>query len=211
MFKIQTCKLENAYGDAKQDCRNLIVSKECLAISFLKRTTYKILNKVNQHVADALAAQEANQNNENGGGNGNRNEARSRNEFNKGVGGVAPDLIKLMIEVYCLRNEIHKLENELWNLSAKGTDIAGYTRWFQELALLYLRMVPEEEDKIKRSCQKVDYMARDCKAALTATTQRALGASQRTIPYYECGKHGHFRSDCPKLKNQNHGNQAIND
>nr|GEX58271.1 RNA-directed DNA polymerase, eukaryota [Tanacetum cinerariifolium] len=63
---------------------------------------------------------------------------------------LGTDLIKLMIEVYCLRNEIHKLENELWNLSAKGTDIAGYTRWFQELALLYLRMVPEEEDKIKR-------------------------------------------------------------
>ncbi|GKA90643.1 putative reverse transcriptase domain-containing protein [Tanacetum coccineum] len=36
------------------------------------------------------------------------------------------DLMKLMIEVYYLRNEIQKLENELWNLSVKGTDVAGY-------------------------------------------------------------------------------------
>nr|GEX89348.1 hypothetical protein [Tanacetum cinerariifolium] len=36
------------------------------------------------------------------------------------------DLIKLMIEMYCPRNEIQKLENELWNL-CKGTDIIGYT------------------------------------------------------------------------------------
>nr|GEV38020.1 reverse transcriptase domain-containing protein [Tanacetum cinerariifolium] len=40
------------------------------------------------------------------------------------------DLMKLMIEVYCPRNEIQKLENELWNLSVKGTDIIGYTRRF---------------------------------------------------------------------------------
>nr|GEX48178.1 hypothetical protein [Tanacetum cinerariifolium] len=60
------------------------------------------------------------------------------------------DLMKPMIEVYCLRNEIQKLESKLYNLSVKGTDVAGYTRRFQELSLLCPRMVPEEEDKIKR-------------------------------------------------------------
>ncbi|GJW03699.1 reverse transcriptase domain-containing protein [Tanacetum coccineum] len=35
------------------------------------------------------------------------------------------DLMKLMIEVYCPRNDIQKLENELWNLCVKGTDVAG--------------------------------------------------------------------------------------
>ncbi|GJS52740.1 reverse transcriptase domain-containing protein [Tanacetum coccineum] len=60
------------------------------------------------------------------------------------------DLMKLMIELYYLRNEIQKLESELYNLSVKGTDVAGYTRQFQELSLLCPRMVPEEEDKIKR-------------------------------------------------------------
>nr|GEY84343.1 putative reverse transcriptase domain-containing protein [Tanacetum cinerariifolium] len=60
------------------------------------------------------------------------------------------DLMKLMIEVYCPRNEIQKLENELWNLRVKGTDVASYTRRFQELTLLCPRMVPEENDKIER-------------------------------------------------------------
>ncbi|GJS35493.1 putative reverse transcriptase domain-containing protein [Tanacetum coccineum] len=60
------------------------------------------------------------------------------------------DLMKLMIDVYCPRNEIQKFENELWNLCIKGTDVAGYTRRFQELTLLCPRMVPEENDKIER-------------------------------------------------------------
>ncbi|GJX18418.1 putative reverse transcriptase domain-containing protein [Tanacetum coccineum] len=60
------------------------------------------------------------------------------------------DLMKLMIEVYYPRNEIHKLEKELWNLSVKGTDVASYTRQFHELTLLNPIMVPEEEDKIER-------------------------------------------------------------
>ncbi|GKD16133.1 hypothetical protein Tco_1205291, partial [Tanacetum coccineum] len=38
------------------------------------------------------------------------------------------DLMKLLTEVYCPRNEIQKLENELWNLCVKGTDVVGYTR-----------------------------------------------------------------------------------
>ncbi|GJZ55711.1 hypothetical protein Tco_0610904 [Tanacetum coccineum] len=32
--------------------------------------------------------------------------------------------------------------------------------------------------------------------------------NQRTLTYYECGNQGHYRSDCPELKNQNHENQA---
>ncbi|GJU98301.1 putative reverse transcriptase domain-containing protein [Tanacetum coccineum] len=32
--------------------------------------------------------------------------------------------------------------------------------------------------------------------------------NQRNLTCYECGNQGHYRSDCPELKNQNHGNQA---
>nr|GEY37230.1 reverse transcriptase domain-containing protein [Tanacetum cinerariifolium] len=46
--------------------------------------------------------------------------------------------------------EVKKLEVELWNLKVKGTDIASYTLRFQELALLYRRMFPEESDEIER-------------------------------------------------------------
>ncbi|GJU69807.1 reverse transcriptase domain-containing protein, partial [Tanacetum coccineum] len=60
------------------------------------------------------------------------------------------DLMKMITEAYCPRNEIQKLEGELWNLTVKGTDVVGYIQRFQELALLCPRMVHEEEDKVER-------------------------------------------------------------
>ncbi|GJX58487.1 putative reverse transcriptase domain-containing protein [Tanacetum coccineum] len=50
----------------------------------------------------------------------------------------------------CPRNEMKKLEAELWNLKVKGTDVIGYNQCFQELALLCVRMFPKESDKIER-------------------------------------------------------------
>ncbi|GKD96077.1 reverse transcriptase domain-containing protein [Tanacetum coccineum] len=60
------------------------------------------------------------------------------------------EIMKLMTEAYCHKNEIQKLDGELWNLTVKGTDVVGYIQRFQELALLSPRMVPEEEDKVER-------------------------------------------------------------
>ncbi|GJU25050.1 putative reverse transcriptase domain-containing protein, partial [Tanacetum coccineum] len=60
------------------------------------------------------------------------------------------ELMKLMTEVYCPRNEVQKMETELWNLAVKGNDLTAYTRRFQELVLLCTRMVPNEEDKVER-------------------------------------------------------------
>nr|GEY97424.1 hypothetical protein [Tanacetum cinerariifolium] len=60
------------------------------------------------------------------------------------------ELMKLMTEVYYPRNETQKMETELWNLTVKGNDLTAYTRRFQELVLLCTRMVPNEEEKVKR-------------------------------------------------------------
>ncbi|GJZ32657.1 putative reverse transcriptase domain-containing protein [Tanacetum coccineum] len=60
------------------------------------------------------------------------------------------DLRKKMTDKYCPRNEMKKLEAELWNLKVKGTDVIGYNQRFQELALLCVRMFLEESDKIER-------------------------------------------------------------
>ncbi|GJR25561.1 putative reverse transcriptase domain-containing protein [Tanacetum coccineum] len=60
------------------------------------------------------------------------------------------ELMKLMTKVYCLRNEVQKMEIELWNLVVKGNDLTAYIRRFQELVMLCTRMMPNEEDKVER-------------------------------------------------------------
>nr|GEV10908.1 protein phosphatase 2C 70 [Tanacetum cinerariifolium] len=50
------------------------------------------------------------------------------------------------------------------------------------------------------NCNRVGYLTRDCRCP-TATN------NQRTLTCYECGNQGHYRSDCPKFKNQNYRNQ----
>ncbi|GJW55830.1 putative reverse transcriptase domain-containing protein [Tanacetum coccineum] len=60
------------------------------------------------------------------------------------------ELMKLMVEVYCLRNEIQKIESEVWNLTVKNNDLAAYTQRFQELTIMCTKMVPEEEDRVEK-------------------------------------------------------------
>ncbi|GJX57187.1 putative reverse transcriptase domain-containing protein [Tanacetum coccineum] len=42
------------------------------------------------------------------------------------------------------------------------------------------------------------------------TTKGPQGTNPRVITCFECGVQGHYRSDCPKLKNGNQGNRAGN-
>ncbi|GKC32232.1 reverse transcriptase domain-containing protein [Tanacetum coccineum] len=174
------------------------------------------------------------------------------------------ELKKKMTDKYCPRSEIKKLEVEMWNLKVKGTDVIGYNQRFQELALLCVRMFPEESDKIERyvgglpdmihgsvvaskpkTMQEAIEMATELMdkkirtfaerqtenkrkqddnnnqtqqqppkkqgvaIAYTAWSRSpAATNNQRNPTCYECGNQGHYRSDCPELKNQNHGNQA---
>ncbi|GJW00121.1 putative reverse transcriptase domain-containing protein [Tanacetum coccineum] len=60
-------------------------------------------------------------------------------------------------------------------------------------------------------CNKVGHLTRDCKVTISTTsTQRGQVVNQRVVTCYECGGQGHYRSDCPKLKDQNRGNKAGN-
>ncbi|GKB22976.1 putative ribonuclease H-like domain-containing protein [Tanacetum coccineum] len=51
------------------------------------------------------------------------------------------------------------------------------------------------------NCKKVGHMTRDCRNPTAAR-------NQGTFTCYEYRNQGHYRSDCPELKNQNHGNQT---
>ncbi|GJS91129.1 putative reverse transcriptase domain-containing protein [Tanacetum coccineum] len=160
------------------------------------------------------------------------------------------DLRKKMTDKYCPRNEMKKLEAELWNLKVKGTDVIGYNQRFQELALLCVRMFSEESDKIERyvgglpdmihgnivaskpkTMQEAVEMATELmdKKVITiaerqaenkrksvgnannANNQRGTGSGQKPT-CIECGVQGHYKRECPKLKNnKNHRNQVGND
>ncbi|GKB61107.1 putative reverse transcriptase domain-containing protein [Tanacetum coccineum] len=62
------------------------------------------------------------------------------------------ELMKLMTEAYCPRNEIQKMETELWNLTVKNNDLAAYTQRFQELTMMCTKIVLEEEDRVEKFC-----------------------------------------------------------
>nr|GEW78871.1 hypothetical protein [Tanacetum cinerariifolium] len=75
------------------------------------------------------------------------------------------------------------------------------------------------------NCKKIGHLTRDCKGRPAATNnnnttttnnnpnnnnQRAQRANAKGITFFECGVHGHYKSDCLKPKNKNQGNQARN-
>ncbi|GJT27256.1 retrovirus-related pol polyprotein from transposon TNT 1-94 [Tanacetum coccineum] len=213
-----------------------------------------------QRIANALLTYEANQNSRNGIGNRNGNGNDNGNgSHNLGVGSGKPlhtargyemswkDLMKMMTEAYCLRNEIQKLETELWNLTVKGIDvglldsiqgnvtsskptrlqeaiqIANSLMDQKNVARAYTAGPSEKKEYAgtlplcnKRklhcnrpciikctNCKKVSHMAQDCRSPTAAV-------DQRTFTFFECRNQGHYRSECPRLKNQNYRNQTKN-
>ncbi|GJW05544.1 putative reverse transcriptase domain-containing protein [Tanacetum coccineum] len=60
-------------------------------------------------------------------------------------------------------------------------------------------------------CKKVGHLTRDCKAAdCTTSNQRGQVVNHRVFTCFECGRQGQYKSDCPKLKDQNRGNKTGN-
>nr|GEU55732.1 hypothetical protein [Tanacetum cinerariifolium] len=84
-------------------------------------------------------------------------------------------LKKMMTNKYCPRGEIKKLETEMWELKTKGTGVIGYSRHFQELALMCDRTFPEESDRVEKYIGGVpDTIHDSMKATNPKTMQEAI-------------------------------------
>ncbi|KAD6796115.1 hypothetical protein E3N88_07011 [Mikania micrantha] len=59
-------------------------------------------------------------------------------------------LKQMMMDEYCPRSEIQKMEEELYNLKVQGSDIVSYTTRFHELAQLCPTMVTPEYKRIEQ-------------------------------------------------------------
>ncbi|GJS14823.1 putative reverse transcriptase domain-containing protein [Tanacetum coccineum] len=63
------------------------------------------------------------------------------------------EIKKLMTEEFCPREELQRIEQDLWNLKVKDYNISSYTYHFNELALLYPTIVEPEHKKTEAYIQ----------------------------------------------------------
>ncbi|GJT18516.1 putative reverse transcriptase domain-containing protein, partial [Tanacetum coccineum] len=64
------------------------------------------------------------------------------------------------------------------------------------------------------NCKRVGHLAKDCRSRLANANNNNRNnnnKNQKRNGCYECGAQGHFRRNCPKLRNNDCGNQARND
>ncbi|GKC14800.1 putative reverse transcriptase domain-containing protein [Tanacetum coccineum] len=89
--------------------------------------------------------------------------------------------------------------------------------------MLYTKMVPEEEDRVEKFIRGLpDNIQGNVIAVKPTRLQdvvrianhlmdkklKGYAPNQEVITYFECGAQGHYRKDCPKVKNQNRRNKA---
>ncbi|GJS49354.1 putative reverse transcriptase domain-containing protein [Tanacetum coccineum] len=126
-----------------------------------------------------------------------------------------------MTDKYCPQGKIKKLEIKLWNLKVKGNDVPAYTERFQELTLICTKFVANKTKKVDKYISGLpDNIYGNVKSARpktstgntnVANTQKGNGAAPKGNGCFERGAPGHFKRDCPKLKNKDGGNGNAQD
>ncbi|GJW76504.1 putative reverse transcriptase domain-containing protein [Tanacetum coccineum] len=144
-------------------------------------------------------------------------------------------LMKMMTDKYYPRNEIKKLEMEIWDLKFEDTlrntqnqqqqnkrqntgraytARTGEKKPYGGSKPLYAKCNYHHDGPCApkcHKCNKVGHFACDCRSMINANNannQRGTRSGQRPT-CFEYGAQGHFKRECPKLKNNNnHGNQV---
>ncbi|GKB76225.1 putative reverse transcriptase domain-containing protein, partial [Tanacetum coccineum] len=119
---------------------------------------------------------------------------------------IANNLMDQKLKGYVMKND----ENNLRAYTAGHNEKKGYAGPLPYCSKCKLHHEGPYTVKCGK-CNKVGHMTRDCKNAVTVpATQRAPLVNQRVPTCFECGRQGHYRSEYPKLKNQNSGNKTGN-
>ncbi|GKB85236.1 putative reverse transcriptase domain-containing protein [Tanacetum coccineum] len=143
-------------------------------------------------------------------------------------------LKKMMTVKYCPMGEIKKLEIDLWNLKVKEEVekyVGGLPDMIRGNVMSYQPKTMEKEIEFandqmdkkvlaitkrqaeQRGMQKIGHLTCDCMSSGPNGNNNNHGnfeTTQNAVTCYECGVQGHFKKDCPKLKNGNCGNQHGN-
>nr|GEX05234.1 hypothetical protein [Tanacetum cinerariifolium] len=125
-------------------------------------------------------------------------------------------LKKMMIDKYYPRGEIKKLEIEMCELKTKGTDVIGPKPLCSKCDYHHEGPCPPRCNNCKRVGHLTrDYRSRPANANNNNNTinnnRNNNNNNQKGNGCYECGAQGHFKRNCPKLRNNNRGNQGRND
>ncbi|GJX52024.1 putative reverse transcriptase domain-containing protein [Tanacetum coccineum] len=146
------------------------------------------------------------------------------------------ELMKLMAEVYCLRTEIQKMEYEMWNLIVNNNNLETSRCWVRMLTTESDQKLKGYAMKNVENKRKFDNNQKDNRGQQPPFKRQNVGGQNVARAYTvgnnerrvyngslplcnKCKFHhvgpctmrqGHYRSDCPKLKDQNHGNKTGN-
>ncbi|GJW39866.1 putative reverse transcriptase domain-containing protein [Tanacetum coccineum] len=175
--------------------------------------------------------------NRNGGGNDNENGNGNGNENGNGNGGgngYENHNVNFRGLMSVAREYTFQDFPECQPLNFKGAEgVVGLTRWFEKMEngngpesgetklrdslseyLTYPGEWLHHEGPCTVRCRnykRVGHVARDCMADVALNTQRALVRNQFGILIFMIVERpGHYIKDCPKLRNQNHGNKTGN-
>ncbi|GJU89041.1 putative reverse transcriptase domain-containing protein, partial [Tanacetum coccineum] len=216
----ETLRMESMRADSFRRCLSFVDDEIRLIHRSLLRGVgvgLRHLLRDEANRATRLEAENQRQNRDEGNNNGNGNGGRNENNRNGNPSGCARRdiLVDVQEEIHqLLEFALTKIFSTVNLTTSVGTDIAGYTRRFQELTLLCPRMVPEEDDKIERMARSLMDQKVHTYVARSAKNKRKLDNNPRDNrtqpPPFKRQNVGHYKSDYAKMKSQNCGNKSGN-